>query len=100
MSSVFHNNFPDYQVSLNVQIPIRNRSAQADNQRAILFQHQLEAQLQLLKNSALLDVRNTYIALTQDRARSMPPARLANCSSRRLIAEAEKVPEQITSGRR
>jgi outer membrane protein TolC len=68
MSSVFHNNFPDYQVSLNVQIPIRNRSAQADNQRAILFQHQLEAQLQLLKNSALLDVRNTYIALTQDRA--------------------------------
>src|SRR5882724_7004909 len=68
MSSAFHNNFPDYQVSLNVQIPIRNRSAQADNQRAILFQHQLEAQLQLLKNAALLDVRNTYIALTQDRA--------------------------------
>src|SRR6266566_3519338 len=35
LSSAFHNNFPDYQVSLNVQIPIRNRSAQADNQRAI-----------------------------------------------------------------
>jgi outer membrane protein len=69
MSSVFHNNFPDYQVSLNVQIPVRNRSAQADNQRAILTQRQLEASLQQLKNAALLDVRNTYIALTQDRAR-------------------------------
>ncbi|HEY6267505.1 MAG TPA: TolC family protein [Candidatus Acidoferrum sp.] len=68
MSSVFHNNFPDYQVSLNVQIPLRNRSAQADNQRAILTQRQLEASLQQLKNAALLDVRNTYIALTQDRA--------------------------------
>jgi outer membrane protein TolC len=68
MSSVFHNNFPDYQVSLNVQIPIRNRSAQADNQRAILTQRQLEAQLQQLKNAALLDVRINYIALTQDRA--------------------------------
>jgi outer membrane protein len=68
MSSVFHNNFPDYQVSLNVTIPIRNRSAQADNQRAILTQRQLEASLQQLKNAALLDVRNTYIALTQDRA--------------------------------
>jgi outer membrane protein TolC len=68
MSAVFHNNFPDYQVSLNVQIPIRNRSAQADNQRAILTQRQLEAQLQQLKNAALLDVRNSYIALTQDRA--------------------------------
>src|SRR5713101_2596732 len=69
MSSAFHNNFPDYQVSLNVQIPIRNRSAQADNQRSILTQRQIEAQLQQLKNAALLDVRNTYIALTQDRAR-------------------------------
>src|SRR5712691_1432352 len=68
MTSAFHNNFPDYQVSLNVQIPLRNRSAQADNQRAILTQRQLEAQLQQLKNAALLDVRNTYIALTQDRA--------------------------------
>jgi len=67
-SSAFHNNFPDYQVSLNVQIPIRNRSAQADNQRAILTQRQLEAQLQQLKNAALLDVRITYIALIQDRA--------------------------------
>src|SRR5438034_6900740 len=38
LSSAFHNNFPDYQISLNVQIPIRNRSAQADNQRAILTQ--------------------------------------------------------------
>src|SRR5712671_5642946 len=68
LSSAFHNNFPDYQVSLNVQIPIRNRSAQADNQRAILTQRYLEAQLQQMKNAALLDVRNTYIALTQDRA--------------------------------
>jgi len=69
MSSVFHNNFPDYNVQLSVQIPIRNRSAQADNQRAILTQRQLEAQMQQLKNSALLDVRNTFIALEQDRAR-------------------------------
>src|SRR5438034_7990985 len=42
LSSAFHNNFPDYQISLNVQIPIRNRSAQADNQRAILTQRWLE----------------------------------------------------------
>src|SRR6266403_466468 len=54
LTSAFHNNFPDYQVSLNVQIPLRNRSAQADNQRSILTQRQLEAQLQQLKNAALL----------------------------------------------
>src|SRR6267142_2493551 len=90
MSSVFHNNFPDYQVSLNVQIPIRNRSAQADNQRAILFQHQLEAQLQLLKNSALLDVRNTYIALTQDRAQVDAASKARELQQQTFDAEQKK----------
>jgi outer membrane protein TolC len=90
LSSVFHNNFPDYQVSLNVQIPIRNRSAQADNQRAILFQHQLEAQLQLLKNTALLDVRNTYIALTQDRAQVDAASKARELQQQTFDAEQKK----------
>src|SRR6266852_5779975 len=90
MSSVFHNNFPDYQVSLNVQIPIRNRSAQADNQRATLFQHQLEAQLQLLKNTALLDVRNTYIALTQDRAQVDAASKARELQQQTFDAEQKK----------
>lgn len=68
-SQIFHNNFPDYAVQLNLTIPLRNRSAQADNQRSLLVQRQMQTQLQQLKNSALLDVRNTYIALEQDRAR-------------------------------
>jgi outer membrane protein TolC len=68
-SQVFHNQFPDYTVALSLNIPIRNRSAQADYQRSVLTQRQTEAQLQQLKNAAILDVRNTYIALVQDRAR-------------------------------
>ena len=90
MSSVFHNNFPDYQVSLNVQIPIRNRSAQADNQRSILTQRQLEAQLQQLKNAALLDVRNTYIALAQDRARVEAAAKARELQQQTFDAEQKK----------
>lgn len=90
LSSVFHNNFPDYQVSLNVTIPIRNRSAQADNQRAILTQHQLEAQLQLLKNTALLDVRNTYIALTQDRAQVDAASKARELQQQTFNAEQKK----------
>src|SRR6516162_6379975 len=35
-SQIFHNEFPDYLLSLNVTIPIRNRVAQADYQRALL----------------------------------------------------------------
>src|SRR5712671_338714 len=90
LSSVFHNNFPDYQVSLNVQIPIRNRSAQADNQRAILTQRQLEAQLQQLKNAALLDVRITYIALTQDRAQVDAASKARDLQQQTFDAEQKK----------
>ena len=67
-SDVFHNRFPDYSAQLTLNLPLRNRSAQADNARALLVQRQLETQMQQLKNAALLDVRNSYIALTQDRA--------------------------------
>jgi len=67
-SQIFHNRFPDYSAQLTLSLPLRNRSAQADSARAILSQRQQEAVLQQLKNAALLDVRNTYIALTQDRA--------------------------------
>ena len=67
-SDVFHSRFPDYSAQLTLNLPLRNRSAQADNARALITQRQLETQMQQLKNSALLDVRNSYIALTQDRA--------------------------------
>jgi outer membrane protein TolC len=90
VTSAFHNSFPDYQVSLNVQIPLRNRSAQADNQRAILTQRQLEAQLQLLKNAALLDVRNTYIALTQDRAQVDAASKARELQQQTFNAEQKK----------
>jgi outer membrane protein len=90
VSSVFHNNFPDYQVSLNLQLPIRNRSAQADNQRALLQHRQLETQLQQLKNSALLDVRNTYIALEQDRARVEAASKARELQQQTFDAEQKK----------
>src|SRR3989442_750517 len=90
LSSAFHNNFPDYQISLNVQIPIRNRSAQADNQPAILTPRWLEAQLQQMKNAALLDVRNTYIALTQDLAQVDAASKARELQQQTFDAEQKK----------
>jgi outer membrane protein len=90
MSSVFRSDFPDYNVQLNVQVPIRNRSAQADNQRAILTQRQLEVQMQQLKNAALLDVRNTFIALEQDRARVDAASKARELQQQTFDAEQKK----------
>ncbi len=90
MSSVFHNNNPDYAVGVSITIPIRNRSLQADNQRSMLVQRQLETQMQQLKNAALLDVRNTYIALEQDRARVEAASKARELQQQTFEAEQKK----------
>jgi outer membrane protein len=90
LSSVFHSNFPDFFASLNLQLPIRNRSAQADNARAILTQRQLEATLQQLKNAALLDVRNTYIALVQGRGQVEAASKARELQQQTFDAEQKK----------
>lgn len=90
MSTVFHNNNPDYAVQMSITIPIRNRSLQADNQRSMLVQRQLETQMQQLKNAALLDVRNTYIALEQDRARVEAASKAAELQRQTFEAEQKK----------
>jgi outer membrane protein len=89
-SQVFHNDFPDYSVSLSLNIPIRNRSAQADYQRAVLTQRQTEAQLQQLRNAAILDVRNTYIALVQNRARVEAAGKARELQQQTFDAEQKK----------
>jgi outer membrane protein TolC len=89
-NQVFTNQFPDYYASLNLYLPLRNRSAQADNARAMLTQRQLETQLQQLKNAALLDVRNTYIALQQDRARVDAAIKARELQKQTFEAEQKK----------
>jgi outer membrane protein len=89
-SQIFHNQFPNYLVGLNLTLPIRNRAAQATNQRAILSQRQIEAQMQQLRNNALLDVRNTYIALTQDRAQVQAASKARELQQQTFDAEQKK----------
>lgn len=89
-NQVFTNQFPDYFASLNLYLPLRNRSAQADSARALLTQRQLETQLQQLKNAALLDVRNTYIALQQDRARVDAAIKARELQKQTFEAEQKK----------
>jgi len=89
-SQIFHNDFPDYSVSLSLNIPIRNRSAHADYQRAVLTQRQTAVQLQQLKNASILDVRNTYIALVQNRARVEAAGKARELQQQTFDAEQKK----------
>src|SRR5205807_7404051 len=74
----------------SITIPIRNRSLQADNQRSQLVQRQIEMEVQQLKNAALLDVRNTHIALEQDRARVAAASKASELQRQTFEAEQKR----------
>jgi outer membrane protein len=89
-SQIFHNDFPSYIVGLNLTLPIRNRAAQASYQRSTLNQRAIEAQLQQLKNAAVLDVRNAFIALTQDRAQVQSASKARELQQQTFDAEQKR----------
>ena len=89
-SQVFHNNFPEYAGQLTLTLPLRNRSAQALHARSLLVQRQMETQMQQLRNAALLDVRNSYIALTQDRAQVAAASKARQLQQETFDAEQKK----------
>jgi len=87
---IFRNEFPEYAVSLNLTLPLRNRAAQSENVRAILTKRQIEAQTLEIKNAALLNVRNTFIALEQDRARVDAAVKARQLQQETFDAEQKK----------
>ena len=67
-SRLFSSHYPTFEGGLNITLPIRNRAAQAASAQALLDKRQQQAQFQQTENSILLAVRNSLIALDQDRA--------------------------------
>lgn len=65
--SLIHSRFPTFQVGLQMNLPIRNRAAQANNGTAQLNLREEETLYQEQKNAIYLGVRNALIAVTQDR---------------------------------
>jgi outer membrane protein TolC len=65
----YNNTSPDYFIGLNLNIPIRNRVAKADQYRSELEFRQAELRQQQLKKQIRIEVRNAQYALEQSHAR-------------------------------
>jgi outer membrane protein len=89
-SQIFHNEFPAYTAGLNLTLPFRNRAAQSTNQHAILTLRQIEAQMQQLKNAAVVDVRTAYITLQQDRVQVATASEARKLQQETFDAEQKK----------
>ena len=69
LRNTFNNSSPDYYVGLNLNIPLRNRVAKADQYRSELEYRQAELRLEQLKKQVRIEVRNAQYAVEQTGAR-------------------------------
>jgi outer membrane protein TolC len=67
-SNLFDSSAPDKGVGVQLTIPIRNRTAQADQIRGQLEYEQAQMRLQQQQNQIRIDVRNSQFTLQQSRA--------------------------------
>jgi len=89
-SQVFQNTFPVYSGQLTFSLPIRNRANQADNIHAQLVERQFEASVQQTKNAAVIDVRNTMIAVEQGKAAVSAATKARELQQQTFDAEQKK----------
>ncbi len=69
LGNAFNNTAPDYYVGFNLNIPIRNRVAKADQYRSELEYRQAELRREELRKQIRIEVRNAQYALEQTAAR-------------------------------
>jgi outer membrane protein TolC len=86
---IFRRDFPNYSAGLSLNIPFRNRAAQADYVDDMLTLRQTELQLQKAENDVKVQVRNAVISLQQARAR------WENAVASRKLAEQTLEAEQM-----
>jgi outer membrane protein TolC len=68
-SQIFRRNFPDYSAGISLNIPFRNRTAQADYVTDELQLRQSLLQMQRLVNQVGVEVKNAVIGVRQARTR-------------------------------
>jgi outer membrane protein TolC len=87
---VFNDNYPNLSYGVQVGIPFRNRTAQADAARAVLEQRQLQMKLQDAKNQAVWDVSKAVSAVEQARATLDATLKVAAVSRQVLDMQQQK----------
>lgn len=90
LGQMFRRNFPNYTFALSLQIPLRNRTAQADYARDMLTLRQQELQAQSQINSIRVDVQQALIGVTQARARYQFALKTRVLQEQTLDAEQKK----------
>jgi outer membrane protein TolC len=97
LSQLFHRNFPDYSAGLSLNIPFRNRQAQADYVTDQLQLRQSELQLQRVVNQVRVDVKAAMIGMQQARARYQTSVDARVLAEKSLEAEQKRFQSGVST---
>jgi outer membrane protein TolC len=105
-TNIFGGDYPNFSYGLTLNLPIRNRTAQADAGRALLEQRQLQMKLQDAKNQAVWNVSETLSAVEQARGQLASAQKLVKLARQVLEMRRQRsavpladVEDSITSQR-
>ncbi|MGH9393110.1 MAG: TolC family protein, partial [Terriglobales bacterium] len=90
-ADVFQGNFPSYAMGFNLQIPLRNRGAQADVARAQLQLQQSYLQQQQQINNIIISVQQAQFALQSSRAQVLAAQDAVTLNRETLEADQKKL---------
>ncbi|MGH9477418.1 MAG: TolC family protein, partial [Terriglobales bacterium] len=88
---LFRGNYPTYEAGINLQIPLRNRSAQADVARAELQLQQSYLQQQQQINNIVISVEQAQFALQSSRAQILAAQDAVTLNRETLEADQKKL---------
>jgi outer membrane protein TolC len=91
LSDLFNSTAPDKGVGFSMTIPIRNRSAQAQQARSLMEYRQAELRLAQLYTQIRMQVVNAQFALTNDRAEVQASLAARDYAQQSLDAEQKKL---------
>lgn len=89
LENALNNSSPEYQVGLQLQMPLRNRVAKADQYRTELEYRQSQVYAEELKKNIVIEVRNARYALEQGASR-VDAARQARDLAQRTLDIMQK----------
>jgi outer membrane protein len=67
LTNIVHGEFPNYSFGVTLDVPLRNRTGQADAERALLEQRRLQVKLQNTENQAVWNVNKAWNGVNQSR---------------------------------
>jgi outer membrane protein len=90
LENTLNNNSPDKGVGVNINVTLRNRTAQADQARSQMEYRQTQMRLQQLYTQLRIQVTNQQYALTNDRAQVQASQAARDYAAQSLDAEQKK----------